>query len=384
MSLSVHNIKFIDYSKFQKSMINAYNTEPSECDEEDEGRKKKKNKINHVGDGMEQLTKLQEEKSRVMPKMTECAIKWQNSMCDTLEATDFNAFSTPFERYYSIVDTLTNHPRSKSVFTKYLPGGKKIYMIKQAVIVNGGYTKIMNVTYEGLTSRQRSVFHPDTTDNPIEKSKRNKALGGRKPLNKDLFNDGNGRPCSKVGAEHGTMVHNQFEKITKIMTKAGSLDYYQKENVDVDPCVENFVKDCIRKKWYPVKSEFIVFDEALKVCTAIDMLLVDTKTWELIAVEFKTGFEYEEYGIHPNDMKFPPPLNKLTNFPLNRHFLQLTAMLIILEKKYQTNITKGYVVRMCPKAGIIESYEAPKWTQMSKYRNIIYNALKKYAVERGL
>lgn len=343
--------------------------------DESSSRPKKKRKEQHIDDGIKELNRLLEGRARITPKLTEYALKWQEHLNKSIMSLQGDNNATKFEKYFEMTNTLLQNDRCSLVATHYANGGKKYYSVKQRVLINGTVEKLISRKFGGLTDRLRTVFYPDTSDNPIEKSKRNKELGGRKPLINPSVGHVHARPCSKTGAEHGTMVHNQFEKITKIMTQSGRFDYYQKQNEDLDPCVESFIDTCIAKKWFPLRSEFIVYDEDLKIATAIDLILVDIVNWKLIVIEFKTGFEYEEYGIHPNDVKFDEPLDDLTNCPLNRHFLQLVTMLIILEKKYDTKIQEGYVVRMCPKAGIIELYESPKWCRLTQYKSIVYDTL---------
>jgi len=107
----------------------------------------------------------------------------------------------------------------------------------------------------------------------------------------------------------------------------------------------------------------------------VDMFLVDVKRWKLIKVEFKTGYESEEYTMHPNDTRFLPPLQDITNCPLMRHLLQLTTEDLILSVKYNINSDEDYIVRMLPKAEMLELYEPAEWCTMEKYRAAIYQSI---------
>lgn len=316
-----------------------------------------------------------EESQVIKPKVTEYAIKWQEVLYHCLANEGVTEKRREFDRYDQISTGLVQHPRCKNVSVAYRNGGRKVYCVRQRVIISGKAEKYMSTPYGGLTERLMLAFHPDTSENPIEKGKRNKELGGREPIDKEKKKSHKENPCSKFGAQHGTMVHNQFERITAMLTSNAGFEKYEKMSEDIDNCTSSFIDICISRRWFPVKSEFIVYDEDLKIATAIDMLLVDVTTWKLIAVEFKTGYEGEEYTMHPNDVNFGSPLSSLTNCPLNRHFLQLMTMTIILEKKYQTKVDESYVVRMCPKLGVIEIFEEPDWCKMNYFKRTIYDTL---------
>lgn len=311
------------------------------------------------------------EEEYIGPLLVDYAAKWEDAMfgkalLHSLEKTEM------FDRYFELSKKLLEHPRAKMASVSYTNGGKKTYHIKQTVYINGTHPKKVDTVYEGITGKLRETFHPDTSDDPIERSKRNRLLGGRKPLNQKPIGKS---PCKKKGAPHGTLVHNQIERMTKIITRKCDIEYYKRQEERLDMCTQSLVDECIKNKWFPLRSEFIIFDENLKVATASDLFLVDIIKWRLIKVELKTGYENEEYGIHPNDVKFPPPLNKITNCPLNRHQLQLLSMGIILEKRYDVKVDDMVIIRMCPKLRTIEIREPSNWCRMEYYKEVIYACL---------
>jgi hypothetical protein len=320
------------------------------------------------------------------PYLTDTAIRWQEqvlgqSLLESIKSTH------KFDRYFDVSSKLLEHPRTKNVKTIYSHGGKKTFQVYEEVLINGTIPKRMARFYPGIGDVAQQTFFPDTSDNPIEKAARNKTLGdgkkvvngkeipkGRKPLNKIHAKDVK-HPCSKSGAQHGTLVHNQFERMTKIINGTANFNYYYNKKEILDQCTINLVNYFIKKSWLPIRSEFVIYDEDIEMCTAIDLILVSIKDWTLIAVELKTGYESEEYGIHPNDVKFPPPLEKITNCPLNRHWLKHLIEDIVLDKKYRIRADAQLLVRMCPKYGIIEIYEPSNWCLIEEYREIIYQTL---------
>lgn len=309
----------------------------------------------------------------IIPYITEYAIKWQESLKGLESLNDKNSHKL-FDRYFVLSDKLLNHPKAKMASIQYGKGGRKSYKIREPVMVNGKSLKYEVKMYGGITEKLQKTFYPDTSDNPIEKSKRNRLLGGRKPL-ENLSSLSLKGPCSRGGAGHGTLVHNQIEKITKMINGTGNFEYYQKQKEELDVCTESLIDTFIAKNWLPLRSEFIIFDGQMKVCSAIDILLVDIVRWKLIMVELKTGYEDEEYGPHPHDVKFEKHLQELTNCPLNRHLLQLVSYNIILSKEYDTNVDEIYIIRVCHKRGEIEIYDPLPWCNMEQFRSRICLAL---------
>jgi hypothetical protein len=307
--------------------------------------------------------------------LTECAIYWHEQLLSPELLKDIK-FKGQFDRYFELSSRLMDHSRAKKVTVGYSNGGKKTYYVAQKILVNGSLLKTVKKVYPGIHDRLQSVFYPEVSENPIEKSKRNKELGGRKPLNKNL-KSGMKTPCSKSGSNHGTMVHNQIDRLTRVMNRQGNFDYYLKQKEEVDHCVISFVDLCIKKGWFPLASEFIIYDEDIDVATAIDLLVVDILRWKLIMIEIKTGYEDEEYGLHPNDTKFSRVITDLTNCPLNRHLLQLVTMDMMLRVKYDVIVDELYIIRMCPRLGIIEEYAPSEWCNQEKYRLLVYTSMIK-------
>lgn len=258
--------------------------------------------------------------------------------------------SKEFTTCMNKVDKLLNHPRNNLI------SQVKFSEFRKAYLVSGPRSRY----YPGLTKTLRAIFYPDTSDDPIERTARNKELGGR--AKNSYVPSGMKTPCSLFGKAHGSLVHSQFEMVTECIKQSKSFESIDKLFPDgMDPCVAGFIEYCKRREWFPLRSEFMIYHEQYNVATGIDMLLLDTVNWKLISAEFKTGYEGEEYEEHDNDTMLKPPLDMIINCPKNRHFLQSIVPYLILKEKYGVILDEMYTVRLCPKMDIIETYTLEDW-----------------------
>jgi hypothetical protein len=98
--------------------------------------------------------------------------------------------------------------------------------------------------------------------------------------------------------------------------------------------------------WYPLECEFKLYDETLRIGTAIDMICVNPHTGHLIFLEFKTGYKtyFEQHdGFMKRCLCFMP------NSPLNWANIQLTSAVLMLLKQWPTiplAHTASYVIRI--------------------------------------
>jgi len=268
------------------------------------------------------------------------------------------------------IDHLCNHPRLKNISLASMNGFSKAFMV-----FNQGSSKYSSV-YSGLKPTLNSTFYPDTSENPIERAKRNRELGGRGKAYYEPSSNKKGSKCTLSGKEHGEQVHRQLERITEFVIQHKSLDSCRHLFPDgLDPCVDAFLTLCEERSWFPLRSEYMIYDEDLRVATAVDMFVVDVNRWKLVKLEFKTGYETEEYGPHPNDTFFFPPLEEITNCPLNMHLLQGVVEGIILRVRMKIEPDEEYIVRMCPKAEQIELYSPAAWCRSEHYKMLIYETL---------
>jgi hypothetical protein len=225
--------------------------------------------------------------------------------------------------------------------------------------------------YPGLTKKLKRVFYPEIEENPMKKNKQNSAQ--RKHAYYKASKQE--RSCPKYGKDHGKQVHQELELYTNMLSCGKKIKDFTKSVPIPDPCTIRIITMCARKGWYPLVAEQMIWDEDMRVATAIDMIVTDVTTGKLILLELKTGYEGEEYGPHPSDGKFPEPLNDITNCPMFRHMLQVTSMLSILYRKYKVTIDDAYIVRAMSKERRVECISMPKWCRIKSYRDNVYDMM---------
>ena len=99
-------------------------------------------------------------------------------------------------------------------------------------------------------------------------------------------------------------------------------------------------------RWYPLQCEFKIYNERLKVGTAIDMICVEPLSGRLVFLEFKTG--YKDY-FQSTDGYMKKCLATMPNSPLNWANIQLTFAVIMLlrqNKGIALDDTSSYVIRI--------------------------------------
>jgi hypothetical protein len=204
-------------------------------------------------------------------------------------------------------------------------------------------------------------------ENPWTKEK-----GIRKPKK---YNPKFKRICPTFGKEHGSQVHKEIEIFVREFTKTQKFDSFYKYVKQPDPCTVRIIQKCLDENWYPIVSEFKIYDEDIKIATSCDLIVCDQKTLKLILIEIKTGYEDEMYGKHPTDKTFKRPFQKITNCPLFRHHFQLLSMQIMLQKKYKITVDAAYILRSMPKEKTLEVYSSPVWARNKDYKSNLYTLL---------
>ncbi len=212
--------------------------------------------------------------------------------------------------------------------------------------------------YPGLHSFIKMRYFPDTNEQFPDKN--------RKCIK--YFPSKIKRSCELYGKDHGLLVHSQIELFIEnnfILLNAPNY---------IDKCTERILNVFEEMNWLPICSEFMIFDEDLKVATSIDVLVFDTKNQKLILIELKTGYECENYGPLPNDEYFHGKVMKcVKNCPYNRHAIQVLYMKLILEKKYDTVIDDCFIILTRSKHRDTQLIPLPDWTKDKKFVESIYN-----------
>jgi len=229
------------------------------------------------------------------------------------------------------------------------------------------------IYYSGLRERLKKNWWSNTEENPIKRNRQEMKLRSTSKFyssKKKTFG------CNSFGAVHGSQVHKQMELFTlSFMMKNGKRWLF--ENVKTpDVCTLRIIRLLDKEKWIPIASEFKIWEEDWRVATAVDMIVIDTKTNELVILEFKCGYEGEEYGAHPTDEYLPEPFQMLPNCPLVRHTFQLLGMKRILERKYNVKVDQAYIIRLCPKMRTVEKIGLCNWcTDEDNIYNLDYGMM---------
>lgn len=155
-------------------------------------------------------------------------------------------------------------------------------------------------------------------------------------------------PCPNWGDRHGTRVHRELARACRAVADLRAIGRVRKR----DPCTTRVLKFLIAKRWIPVAPELPVGARGL--ATAVDLVAVDARSGEMIAIEFKTGYECEEYGPLPGDAILP---GGFRDCPKHRHEMQLAATCALMPEKPD----RAYLVRPCAKARGLEWSEVSWW-----------------------
>jgi hypothetical protein len=225
-----------------------------------------------------------------------------------------------------------------------------------------------NISLDGLTRRlKRAFWHSSTAP---------KTRQGETRVNGSANTDG----CyfNGISWHHGRRVHQDFARIVKCITeqvtmkKDGSLQIRS-----MDPCAFRIFMRLLGKKIIPIICEMAIFDEHIRVATAVDCIAYDTVRNRLIAIELKTGHETQRnYSAHNGRSKLLHPLDQVPDSPLNRAAIQLVVSLLMIYRRYGVKIHDAMVVRPLSMSGIVQFYQLPPWIQLPGYQSLIYNKMK--------
>lgn len=167
------------------------------------------------------------------------------------------------------------------------------------------------------------------------------------------------RSCPTWGEPHGTRVHAELARACRAVANLRTLSNKVRKR---DPCTERVLKFLLAKRWIPVAPEQPVGARGL--ATAVDLIAVDARSGELIAIEFKTGYESEEYGPTQGDARLPLGFR---DCPRDRHELQLASTCLLMPEQPD----RAYIVRPCSKARGIEWREVRWWKEPLKRSAIL-------------
>lgn len=200
------------------------------------------------------------------------------------------------------------------------------------------------------------------------------------------------RACPRHGRAHGARVHLEVQRYT---------DHCERPNFEcgrwvreclqgeLDVCTVRVLDFLARRHWLPVRAEWVVYDHALRLCTAIDLVVLDTQRHRLLALELKTGYESEEFArVLPaadtprrhngkQTARLAPPFQEHADSALHRAALQLATTMAMCHHRYAVTFDAGYVLQVCPHGGLTQLWELPDWLRTTAAQQVLYDALRR-------
>lgn len=237
---------------------------------------------------------------------------------------------------------------------------------------NGMYKAFVmdrNIALDGLTKRLKGTFWNSSTAPRVKQ--------GEKPA---IANFGaNGCYARGWSWRHGRRVHEDFARIVKCVThqttvrKGGSAQIRS-----TDPCAFRMFMYLVRKNIVPLLCEMAIFDEPIRIATAIDCIAYDSRRDRLVAIEIKTGHETQRnYGTNNGKTKLTGALSQVPDSPLNRAAIQLMVSLLMILRRYHVQVDDAFVLRPISQGGIIQKYDMPRWILDDRYQKLIYCAMRR-------
>lgn len=206
--------------------------------------------------------------------------------------------------------------------------------------------------------------------------------------------------CIGRGQEHGTLVHEQVSWVVQRWIQeypAFPTDDLMSElnNGTLDPCVYKIVTLLMEIEWTPIMSEYYVYDETLRLATAVDLVCLTHSVQRLAFIEIKTSTRKDALNIFMNGdttrgrrPRYMQGMleNHVLDTGYNRAVMQLMATEAIMCNSYTECRPHAYQIVFVssdmPKAELI-SIPAWCWSggnmQLGMNRRIIYNMLSQYA-----
>lgn len=231
-----------------------------------------------------------------------------------------------------------------------------------------------NLSFNGISKRLKKTFWKHRIAPSASNSKSKTAS---KNAERKIPRNATGCYHGGSTAAHGRKVHTDFQRLVNAirlpLNKSGGIPYVSK----VDPCAYRLMNRMLMEGWVPVKSEFCIFDEHLRIATAVDCIAWDIKNRRGVLIEIKTGHE-GQYNYESNDgkTKLLEPLTKIPDSPLNRAAVQLTVSLLMILRRYDIRFDTAAVIRPRSRTKDVQIYNIPKWILLPSLQCKMYARLK--------
>jgi hypothetical protein len=134
--------------------------------------------------------------------------------------------------------------------------------------------------------------------------------------------------------------------------------------------VSNFMNfyDWWKQDHILLKSEFVIGDNASKLCGTLDNLSYNKKTKKLVIFDYKTNREIKT--SNPRGERLLKPFTHLHNCELVKYSLQIWLYRLIIEQNSPFRVDDGYIVWVSGK----ENYELHQVLDLKKEAELILSA----------
>lgn len=263
------------------------------------------------------------------------------------------------------LEQLILHPRNRRVTFN----GRKLYRDSKTKksIAFKSFVVDKNLTFDGITRVFKQVIWSSYAAPAVRDKKQ--------PSPKSV----SGCYGGGTGKHHGTKVHQDFERMVKVIR--GQL---QRKNGNytigqVDPCAYRMFTALINRKIIPLYAEYVIFDEYSGLATAIDCLAWDVTNNEAIAIEIKTGHASQyDYAAVCGKSHFRQPHEFIADSPLNRAATQLLMSLLIIARRYGVQVDRGIIIRPLSTSRQVQMYDMPAWSLQKATQESLYAQMRGY------
>ena len=232
-----------------------------------------------------------------------------------------------------MLQTINAHPRDSNI---KFDEGPHVYHI------NG------DSSYTSVTTWCHSHFPKFDADLIIDKMmaskkwEKSKYFGQTKEEIKKLWSD-NGKKASSAG----TKLHNDIENFY-------NTEPYENESPEFQYFLDYHSK--IPKEWEPFRTEWMVYDEDLKIAGSIDMIYIKPDG-KLIIADWKRCKEISKTNYF--ESAITECISHLPSSNFWQYSLQLNTYRIILEKKYGYEIAEMFLVCLHPNKTTWKKVQVP-------------------------
>lgn len=302
------------------------------------------------------------------------------------------------------------HYRSVAEFRKYCSRLNEIVHLEHygERYSNVGFSVLdetcgLRVRYSGLTRALASTFfdtnqpqhsHSDEyAHRRKRRGKKKKRSQTRNEFEEEAASSNNTIEtlrCSTYGESHGIRVHKQVGEMCNMFRH--NERYYDENNKDsYDPCAIKVVQIFEEYAWVPIAVEPRFYNRQLKIASAIDFIMMDLHTFELIIVELKTSNNKNDTVFTRGKSSQPcgkmkHPLSGLTATDFNRAWVQVLFSMGMV----QDHVPPAF----CPKKSVLmfatsqESrcmvYAPPPWADgMEKVRENYMHLVDSMATQQN-